>query len=300
MTDLSFFTTIRSKHYAISVLGRLSPRQATGDDQAEVNGTNLVFRLGTGANATTGGSLAAGQSTIVKFRLQVNDPFPNGVSQVSNQALVSGSNFPNVNSNDPDTSTADDPTITRIAPRLRLVKRITAINTTTFTNVINPTTTSDLNDDSTVRWLSNYLKGKLTDTTKPGDTVEYTIYFLSDGANIANKTAFCDRIPDNTSFLANTFNSGNTPNSLGLQGTDRGILWQYNGAIESLTNVSDGDAARYFSPGDEPTTVYPNINCQGSNTNGAIVVNLGNLPNATGAGTPVNSYGFVRFRVKVK
>lgn len=27
MTDLSFFTTIRSKHYAISVLGRLSPRQ---------------------------------------------------------------------------------------------------------------------------------------------------------------------------------------------------------------------------------------------------------------------------------
>lgn len=60
---------------------------------------------------------------------------------------------------------------------------------------------------------------------------------------------------------------------------------------QSLTNVSDRDAARYFSPGVEPSTVYSNINCQVSNTNGEIVVNLGNLPNATSAGTPANSYG---------
>jgi uncharacterized repeat protein (TIGR01451 family) len=271
-----------------------------GDDQAEVNGANLVFRLGTGANATTGGSLAASQTNTVKFRIQVNDPLPNGVTQVSNQALVSGSNFPNLNSNDPDTSTADDPTVTRIAPRLRLVKRITAINTATFTNIINPTTTGDLNDNSNVRWLSNYLKGKVTETTQPGDTIEYTIYFLSDGANAANNATFCDRIPANTNFVSDTFNSGYTANSMGLSGTDRGILWQYNGTTQSLTSISDGDAATYFSPGVEPSTVYPNLNCQGSNTNGAIVVNLGNLPNATGAGTPANSYGFIRFRAKVK
>jgi hypothetical protein len=30
------------------------------------------------------------------------------------------------------------------------------------------------------------------------------------------------------------------------------------------------------------------------------VVNLGSLPNATGAGTPINSYGFIRFRAKVQ
>ena len=243
--------------------------------------------------------MAASETTTVKFRIQVNDPLPNGITQVSNHALVSGSNFPNLNSNDPDTSTADDPTITRIAPRLRLVKRITAINTTIFTNVIDPTTTTDLNDNSNVRWSPNYLKGKVSDTIKPGDTIEYTIYFLSDGANIANNTTFCDRIPANTNFVADTFNSGYTANSMGLP-ADRGILWQYNGTIQSLTNISDGDAATYFFPGVEPSTVYPNINCQGSNTNGAIVVNLGSLPNATGAGTPASSYGFVRFRAKVQ
>lgn len=271
----------------------------TGDDQAEVNGSDTIFRLGTGANTTTGGSLAASETTTVTFRIQVNDPLPNGVTQVSNHALVSGNNFPNINSNDPDTSTADDPTITRIAPRLRLVKRITAINTTNFTNIVDPSTTTNLNDNSNVRWVANYLKGKVSDTSQPGDEIEYTIYFISDGANPANNTTFCDRIPTNTSFISNTFNSGYTANSLGLSGTDRGILWQYSGTTQSLTNLSDGDAATYFPPGVEPSTVYPNINCQGSNINGAIVVNLGNLPNAIGAGTPVNSYGFVRFRAKL-
>jgi uncharacterized repeat protein (TIGR01451 family) len=271
-------------------------------DQAEIinNNTNVIFRLGTGANGTLGGSLTAGQSTTVTFRVRVNNPFPNGVSQVSNQAFVASDKFPSLKSNDPDTSTADDLTVTRIVARLRLVKRITAINTTNFTNVVDPTTTSDLNDNSNVRWLSNYLQGKVFDTTQPGDEIEYTIYFISDGANSANNTALCDRIPTNTSFISNTFNSGYTANSLGLSGTDRGILWQYSGTTQSLTNLSDGDAATYFPPGVEPSNVYPNINCQGSNTNGAIVVNLGSLPNATGAGTPINSYGFIRFRAKVQ
>jgi len=44
-----------------------------GDDQAEYDATNnrVVFRLGVGATAATGGSLAAGQSTSARFRVRV-------------------------------------------------------------------------------------------------------------------------------------------------------------------------------------------------------------------------------------
>ncbi|MEO1760961.1 MAG: hypothetical protein AAFR83_03085, partial [Cyanobacteria bacterium J06629_18] len=78
------------------------------------------------------------------------------------------------------------------------------------------------------------------------------------------------------------------------------ILWLKDGTTESLTNDEDGDAAQYFPPGVEPSTVYPKIKCDGSNTNGAIVVNLGSLPSATAPGTPNSSYGFIKFRGKVK
>lgn len=55
------------------------------------------------------------------------------------------------------------------------------------------------------------------------------------------------------------------------------------------------DRGQYFAPG-----MKPSATCAAANTNGAVVVNVADtLPHATGAGTP-NSYGFVRFRTKVK
>jgi uncharacterized repeat protein (TIGR01451 family) len=62
---------------------------AAGDDQAEFNvGTNsVVFRLGTGANATTGGTLAIGASTTVQFEVRVNASTPDQTT-VTNQATV--------------------------------------------------------------------------------------------------------------------------------------------------------------------------------------------------------------------
>ncbi|PLZ72669.1 hypothetical protein CBP22_03330, partial [Fischerella thermalis WC249] len=134
----------------------------------------------------------------------------------------------------------------------------------------------------------------------PGDEVEYTIYYLSAGDNQAKNVLVCDRIPNNVTFIPTAFNNFATKNNLGLQNTDRGIVWQYNGNTESLTNIKDGDVAQYFPPQEDPTDVYPTVDCGGENTNGAIVVNLGDLPNATASGTPTNSYGFIRFRGRVK
>jgi hypothetical protein len=110
----------------------------------------------------------------------------------------------------------------------------------------------------------------------------------------------CDRVPDYLTFLPTAFNNFATKNTSGLPGSDRGIIWQNNGVTESLTNARDGDTAEYLSPGVDPTLKYPNIKCDGSNINGVVVVNLGNVPNATAPGTPINSYGFIRFRGRVK
>lgn len=45
---------------------------ATGDDQGEVSGGNVVVRLGAGATATSGGRLDPGASTTIRFRVQVD------------------------------------------------------------------------------------------------------------------------------------------------------------------------------------------------------------------------------------
>jgi uncharacterized repeat protein (TIGR01451 family) len=51
-----------------------SKTDAAGDDQAEISGSNVRFRLGAGANASTGGTIAPGQSYEVRFRVTIDTP----------------------------------------------------------------------------------------------------------------------------------------------------------------------------------------------------------------------------------
>ncbi|MBX7104650.1 MAG: DUF11 domain-containing protein, partial [Gemmataceae bacterium] len=62
----------------------------TGADQAEFDAVNnrVIFRIGTGANATTGGLLAIGVPTSISFRVQVGAATPNN-AVILNQATVS-------------------------------------------------------------------------------------------------------------------------------------------------------------------------------------------------------------------
>jgi uncharacterized repeat protein (TIGR01451 family) len=207
-------------------------------------------------------------------------------------------------------------------PNVLLVKRITGINgnTTTFggdslagyideltnaydDNIITiptqPTPSAPPIDTANWPTLNSFMLGGINGgNIKPNDEVEYTIYFLSAGLGEAKNVLFCDRVPSNVTFMPTAFNSA-TPATGGLGG-DRGILSLINGTTAGFTNVADGDAARYFPPNSNPTAIYPNLNCGGSNTNGAVVINLGNLPNATAPGTPTGAFGFVRFKGRVK
>ncbi len=72
-----FRTTRRTFPGSIRVAG--TPRtDGGGDDVAEYDSANnrIVARLGTGANASAGGRLAAGASVQVCFRVTVNSPLP--------------------------------------------------------------------------------------------------------------------------------------------------------------------------------------------------------------------------------
>lgn len=140
---------------------------------------------------------------------------------------------------------------------------------------------------------------------KPGDEVEYTIYFLN-SENLATNVAVCDPVPANLTFVANGYNSA-VPHSVaaGALPSETGIALGLDdttlptSSTVYLTNVNDSDRGRYYPPNDSQT---PSV-CA-SNTNGAVVVNVvtgtTTLPNATTPGTPANSYGFIRFKVKVK
>jgi fimbrial isopeptide formation D2 family protein/uncharacterized repeat protein (TIGR01451 family) len=166
-----------------------------------------------------------------------------------------------------------------------------------------PDTISTSETDTTSTFLIGASNGG---TTKPNDTVEYTIYFLSAGDSEAKNVLICDRVPANVTFSPNAF-TNTTTNPTGIA---RGIAVQLGNTLNYYTNANDSDPARYFPPGIEPSTVYPNISCGKNaagvslpNDNGAVVVNLGNRPNATGIladDQAAGAYGFVRFRGQVK
>lgn len=231
--------------------------------------------------------------------------------QITNDGVNTGNN--------PADTADDDPTLFTVLniissnPKLLLTKRITRINNQDLTDIVDGRSDVATNasnyvpepyatDDSDPKWPANYLRGLINaGTVKPGDELEYTIYFLSNGLGYATNVKFCDLVPTNVNFIANAFN-GMTPNDGGLPGADQGIALAIGSTTPTayLSNVADSDRGRLYIANDSATPSY----C-GLNTNGAVMVNitapsLPNLAPAKGSGTPANSYGFVRFRAKVK
>ncbi|MDX2255926.1 MAG: hypothetical protein NW214_10445 [Pseudanabaenaceae cyanobacterium bins.39] len=223
--------------------------------------------------------------------------------------------------NNPNPATATL-TVQGGAPNVVLVKRITRINANDLAGYANDPSTT--NDDNTNNWptpLSDSLRGALSQTNvRPQDEVEYTIYYLNIGLNSANNVRICDPVPANTVYIANAYN-GSTPTDGGLP-ADLGIVLQTGTTVGDrryLTGINDGDRGRYYDPTigevtpstgsdrcvqpDNPTLPIT------SNPNGIVTVNVTrttgtptfpSVPNATASGVPPSSYGFVRFKVRVK
>lgn len=167
-------------------------------------------------------------------------------------------------------------TLVGASPALKLVKRITSIGGTAITAVNDDPT--DTNDNA-ANWPASYLQGDFASTAEPGQTVDYTIYFLSDGNTSITNVRICDLIPENTTYVAGSLQLS--------QGTD---------VAATLTDGTGDDAGENFAVG-----VTPGAPCdRGINTDGGILVQVpGNVANATAPGTPAGSYGFIRFTVTV-
>jgi trimeric autotransporter adhesin len=279
------------------------------------------------------GNLTAGTNGLFNFSLPIPASLTDGLTTTT---LGSADEITAIATNTATASIAPRSTsefsvntpITFGNPNLLLVKRITRINGSQLignqydlSKYINDP--NDFYDDNvltspmpvrvpalrpdTDKWpntpnstSSTFLIGGINGgTVKPKDEIEYTIYFLSTGDVATTNTLLCDRVPSNVTFASTAFNTY-TPKATGGANESRGILALLNGNTESYTNVADGDVARYFPPGSNPQDVYPRVNCNGTNDNGAVVVNLGSLPPAMTAGDPIGSYGFVRFRGQVK
>jgi uncharacterized repeat protein (TIGR01451 family) len=260
------------------------------DDQAEFDSTQIIARLGTGASATAGGQLATDSSSTVTFRVAINDRLlPAGTTQIANQAIVSSTGNADKVSDDPSTvSTPDDPTVVKMGPRLRLVKRITGIKKsgdTAITPIANTIDdANDVDDNASVGWpiaLTGITKTAELPTTlvlAPKDEIEYTIYFFADSAVGSQNVNLCDFIPANQAYIL-------------------GTLTRQIGT--TITNIADGSGN---GPGSGfYTSAFPAACTATNHSNGAVYVQAGSLPSYYGT-TPgnIDAAGKFTFRAVVK
>ncbi|MEB3226244.1 MAG: hypothetical protein VKJ86_10640 [Synechococcus sp.] len=176
-------------------------------------------------------------------------------------------------------------------PNLLLVKRITAINDVPNSSLNNDGISNSADDDP--KWPSEYLLGALSAGAAPGDTVEYTIYFLNKGNSAASNVKICDPLSQYLDYIPNSY--GSAP--------DLGIKLDLSETSTNLTGIADSDAGQFINPGFVPTGCVQPASLipmtAADNVNGTIRVELSSVANATSAGTP-NSYGYIRFRARVK
>ena len=269
-----------------------------------------------------------GEELIVTAEVKIARSLAAG--EYFNQSSISNlpSQYPSTLVSDyPPSAAYEDPTPLQVTaplePNLLLIKRITAINPgreneVTFDSFIDDGTAN--NQDNDPSWPDSddtYLRGAIDipseeAVVKPGDEIEYTIYFLSNGDEDVNDLKICDLIPENMTFVNNSFDRGSGI-ALGLDDRTPATT------ATNLSNTVDTDEGAFYAPATVPQDVDDNSLCKKAgtevdangnsilvdieatdNVNGAVVVELDSVPDVENPGNPADSYGFVRFRARVK
>jgi trimeric autotransporter adhesin len=174
---------------------------------------------------------------------------------------------------------------------LLLVKRITAVtdgvtNTTTkFSGFVDDPST--LNDNHS-GWPNGYLLGSIDGgIVKPGDELEYTIYFLNGGENRIAQARVCDRLNADLIFQPQ-FDISATSN--------QGILFAQGISSQYLTNISDSDRGLLSSSSIMPLNCNIASNSTINLSNNVVVVDVATSSNPLLSG----ERGYVKFKVKVR
>jgi len=120
------------------------------------------------------GAIMPGGSVTVSFRVTIDVPFPTGVTLVSNQGVVTGSDTPAVLTDDPDTPDVDDPTDTPVgAAPMILVSKVDTLGV-------------DVQNDG---------------VPSPGDTLNYQITIRNTGNTEATNVVLTDTPDSHTDLV---------------------------------------------------------------------------------------------------
>jgi uncharacterized repeat protein (TIGR01451 family) len=244
----------------------------------------------------TGGTIPASGSCTISITVTANasGTYPN--------VIPAGTLLTNSGATNPLPANAN--LVVGSSPQVLLVKRITRINNTPLTAVINDPSTTD---DNNANWAAGYLQGEiLVNNVRTDDILEYTIYYLNAGLANANSVRICDRVLPNQTYIPNAFN-GQLPTDGGLT-ADLGMAIATNASATPtayMTTINDPpDRGQFLAA---PTPIPANCGGgAGANTNGIVVVDvtragdLPTIPNATAAGAPPAASGYVRFRTVVR
>lgn len=266
--------------------------------------SSIINQESCGASNTT---IGCGNQSTRWIGFIDNNPVP----QVSQVLVIVGDDDSISGQNDGDgehlSFIGANVAVTSNKPELVLVKRITAINRDRPDEILFDTFVDDPDDtsDNETNWssdLDTYLPGEIeVDRVKPGDEVEYTIYFLSNGDSEAKNIQICDVIPDNMTFVKDAYGV-EVVMALGLDDTDLPTAPNKN-----LSNIIGDNEGDFYSAGTNPPAgLCKKVSANGlvtvddNNNNGAIVVNLDSLPSVPSSGNPIGAYGFIRFRARVK
>jgi len=264
---------------------------------------NPAFNGTTDQNLLAGTDTLAGEtSATVSFEVIITPsgtenlgPFQNtaiatglslGGEPVSDRSTDGSNPDPNGDRN-PNGTGEDSPTSVSLLPsRLRLAKRITNVlrGGISLSGVNFGALVVTSSDDTAPGWSQLVPQGapigavSLNNSTplQPGDEVEYTVYFLSDGRRGVNSVSLCDQIPSGTRFIfgSNRVRVGSQP-------------------LANDSVARSAIAGEFFTPLAPLPTNNPCSNQ--NNPNGSLIFSLGDLPNL-----PTNNVGYAQFRVKIE
>ena len=147
------------------------------------------------------GTLAVGSSVVIDYQVTINLPLPANITQIQNQALITSNELPAISTDDPDSLTLNDPTITSLS----LAPIIVASQSDSLDN--------DADGDG---------------IPSPGDTILIEVVISNIGNGTATDVAYSTPLESNVQLL-----SGSVSTTLGS--TSAG-----NGSGDTQVDVSIG------------------------------------------------------------
>ncbi|MCP4542818.1 MAG: DUF2341 domain-containing protein [Chloroflexi bacterium] len=153
------------------------------------------------------GDILPGNSVIVNFQITIDDPLPDGVTQIANTGLVSSNELPTEPTDDPDTPPDDDETIT-------------------------PVTADPLLDAAKTDLLFDDADGN--NMPSPGDTIEYQIAIINYGNGVATGVVFDDILDPNTTLITGSVQTSQGTVTVGNAPGDTHV------SVDVGTIISDG------------------------------------------------------------